>query len=159
MKHLIAILILQLGIVCTATSQNYYFVHGKMDPGMKAELSALVENWAQIYGLEDVTLAVMKCYLPRRVQGTTEYDRVELLNRKMILIRLNKNLTPYQQQEVLAHEMVHAHQLCTGDLVRHDRTTFTWKGKKYHNIEQIQHHRRPWEVEAISQSRLLLTSN
>lgn len=158
MKPLLTIFLLQMCIIWNAAGQNYIYIYGKMDPHAKAELSGLVQSWVHVYGMENVTIAVMKCFLPRRVQGTAEYDNVEQLERKMILIRLNRNLTPFQQQEVLAHEMVHAHQMYTGDLVRHDRTTFTWKGKQYHNIDKIQHHRRPWEVEAITQSRLLVVS-
>lgn len=158
MRLLCTILLLQFGVLCTASAQNYYYVYGKMDPDLKNELSTLIQNWSLAFGMQNVTVAVMKCYLPRSIQGTAEYNEVALLNRKMILIRLNTNLTPYQQLEVLAHEMVHAQQLYAGDLIRHDRTTFSWKGKKYHNIEQTQHHRRPWEVEAITQSKMLLVS-
>ena len=73
----------------------------------------------------------------------------------MILLRVNNNLDHVNVLLTLSHEMVHAYQFYTGELVRHDRTTYTWKGKLFRNIEQIAHHRRPWEIEAHQYSRLL----
>ena len=76
----------------------------------------------------------------------------------MILIRLNNRLAEEDYILILSHEMIHAYQYYTGDLIRHERINFTWKGTYYKNIHQLKHGKRPWEIEAIDQSMALTIS-
>lgn len=52
---------------------------------------------------------------------------------------------------IIAHEMVHVHQMFRGDLIfDYDNMIFTWKGKKYfkEDLDLMEYYDRPWEAEA-----------
>tara|TARA_R100000479_G_scaffold157042_1_gene93705 strand:+ start:183 stop:491 length:309 start_codon:yes stop_codon:yes gene_type:complete len=63
-------------------------------------------------------------------------------------IILNKNLEPHQEDEVIAHEMVHIDQMKRGDL-DYDNDFVYWKGKKYSRAQMQEGAKNlPWEAEA-----------
>lgn len=75
----------------------------------------------------------------------------------MILIRLSSRLMAKDYMQLISHEMIHAYQYYTGDLVRHVRIIFTWKSDNFKNVHQMDHAKRPWEMEAIDLANALTT--
>lgn len=142
-------------LTTTVYAQNYCYVSGGYDISQKQMISAQLKYCAELFGMENATIAVMENDLPRKLKANISYEENTQTNRKMFLIRLNSNLNESQILPTLSHEMIHAFQYYSGDLVRHDRYGFTWRGKFYMNIQRIDHSKRPWEIEANDQSVFL----
>ena len=67
-------------------------------------------------------------------------------------IILNNNLSPFQEQDVIDHEMVHICQMKRGDLDYDDNYVY-WKGKKYSRAQMKEGAKNlPWEKEAYSKT-------
>ena len=67
-------------------------------------------------------------------------------------IILNNNLSPFQEQDVIDHEMVHIDQMKRGDL-DYDNNNVYWKGKKYSRAKMKEGAKNlPWEAEAYKNS-------
>ena len=67
-------------------------------------------------------------------------------------IILNNNLSPFQEQDVIDHEMVHIDQMRRGDLDYDDNYVY-WKGKKYSRAQMKEGAKNlPWEAEAYRNS-------
>lgn len=67
-------------------------------------------------------------------------------------IILNNNLSPFQEQDVIDHEMVHIDQMRRGDLDYDDENVY-WKGKKYSRASMKEGAKNlPWEKEAYKNS-------
>jgi hypothetical protein len=67
-------------------------------------------------------------------------------------IILNNNLSPFQEQDVIDHEMVHIDQMRRGDL-DYDNNYVYWKGKKYSRAQMKEGAKNlPWEAEAYKNS-------
>ena len=65
-------------------------------------------------------------------------------------IILNNNLSPFQEQDVIDHEMVHIDQMRRGDLDYDDNYVY-WKGKKYSRASMKEGAKNlPWEKEAYN---------
>ncbi len=94
-------------------------------------------------------------YTTKKMNATIEYAETPVVKRKMFLIRVNNNLPYPEWQDVIAHEMVHARQYYTRQLIRNDRLTFLWKNRKYPLVNHIKHFERPWEIEAFAIGKLL----
>ena len=63
-------------------------------------------------------------------------------------IILNNNLSCFQEQSVINHEMVHIDQMKRGDLDYDDKYVY-WKGKKYSRSDMEEGAKDlPWEAEA-----------
>ena len=55
------------------------------------------------------------------------------------------------QSKVIAHEMIHIHQMVRGDLVfDYNNMLFHWKGKTFDKtqLDEMEYNDRPWEAEA-----------
>lgn len=139
-----------------ASAQIYCYVWGDFSEGQRSAFMDQIQKSANFFDMEDVTFAIIKCELPRGVNATTEYEYNEIVQRKMILFRISNH--PGTYKEVLAHEMIHGYQFYSSQLIRHDRFTYTWKGKKYEKIHKMDHCKRPWEIEAIAQSKQLVSA-
>jgi hypothetical protein len=67
-------------------------------------------------------------------------------------IILNNNLSPFQEQDVIDHEMIHIRQMKRGDL-DYDNNYVYWKGKKYSRAQMKEGAKNlPWEAEAYRNS-------
>jgi hypothetical protein len=67
-------------------------------------------------------------------------------------IILNNNLSPFKEQDVIDHEMVHIDQMKRGDL-DYDNNYVYWKGKKYSRAQMKEGAKNlPWEAEAYRNS-------
>ena len=68
-------------------------------------------------------------------------------------IILNNNLSPFQEQNVIGHEMVHIDQMKRGDLDYDDKYVY-WKGKKYSRAQMKEGAKNlPWEAEAYKKAK------
>ena len=68
-------------------------------------------------------------------------------------IILNNNLSPFQEQDVIDHEMVHIDQMKRGDL-DYDNNNVYWKGKKYSMAKMKEGAKNlPWEAEAYRKAK------
>ena len=68
-------------------------------------------------------------------------------------IILNNNLSPFQEQDVIDHEMVHIDQMRRGDLDYDDNYVY-WKGKKYSRKQMKEGAKNlPWEKEAYKKAK------
>lgn len=68
-------------------------------------------------------------------------------------IILNNNLSPFQEQDVIDHEMVHIDQMRRGDLDYDDNYVY-WKGKKYSRAQMKEGAKNlPWEKEAYNKTK------
>ena len=68
-------------------------------------------------------------------------------------IILNNNLSPFQEQDVIDHEMVHIDQMKRGDL-DYDNNNVYWKGKKYSRAKMKEGAKNlPWEAEAYRKAK------
>ena len=68
-------------------------------------------------------------------------------------IILNNNLSPFQEQSVIDHEMVHIDQMKRGDLDYDDQNVY-WKGKKYSRKQMKEGAKNlPWEKEAYNKTK------
>lgn len=137
-------------------AQNYFYIQGKISKNTKSEIKQELVFFAEFQNIENATISVMRCALPTGTNATLEFQDNKVSNRKMFLIRINEDLAYTSWQRILAHEMTHVNQYFTQQLVRHSRVSFSWRGKKYVDIQRIRHHKRPWEIEAIEQEKLLL---
>ena len=139
-------------------AQNYFYVNGDISACEKSNIKSQLEYIATLFNMQKVTIAVFKSEQPGNYNATIKYEPHQQDDRTMILIRLNNRLAKEDYILTLSHEMIHAYQYYTGDLIRHRRTNFTWKGTYYKNIHQLQYAKRPWEIEAIDQSKALTIS-
>ena len=130
-------------------AQNFYYVRSNSSSEEKSKLLDQLKFLSEQFDIKNVTFAIIVSELPDKIEATTEYSFNHVVQRQMILIRLNKNLAQHKTLRVLAHEMVHAYQYCSKELVRHTRKSFTFRGVKYKNVMAIPHSKRPWEIEAI----------
>jgi hypothetical protein len=65
-----------------------------------------------------------------------------------VMGKANNNVEPHQEDEVIAHEMVHIDQMKRGDL-DYDNDFVYWKGKKYSRAQMQEGAKNlPWEAEA-----------
>lgn len=140
-------------------TQNYYHIYNSVPISIKSELINFLDFWVDFYDIENATFTIKKDKLPSGINGAIEYGEAPVANRKMILIRINKYVHPRMIMEVMAHEMVHAYQFYSKDLVRCGQEAYIWKGKLYKNILEIRHRERPWEIEAKQQAQFLLKEN
>jgi len=68
-------------------------------------------------------------------------------------IILNNNLSCFQEQSVINHEMVHIDQMKRGDLDYDDQNVY-WKGKKYSRKQMKEGAKNlPWEKEAYKKAK------
>ena len=159
MKFLCTILIL---IVLFSSekviAQNYFYVKGDISVYEKNNIKSQLEYIVALFDMQKVTIAVFKSELPGNYNATIKYEPNQQDDRTMILIRLNKRLAEEDYILTLSHEMIHVYQYYSGDLIRHGRQNFTWKGTYYKNILKLPHAKRPWEIEAIDQSKALTIS-
>ena len=148
MKSLIAIFFsVFLGLsVCSA--QNYYHVLLDETTYRKEETVELLDQLAQQFGIRNSTFSVRMTGMPKGTNATIDYVKVDPLGRHMFLIMINRFHRNESITTSLIHEMVHAKQYYHEELVRYDKTDFMWNGIRYRNIAHIEHHRRPWEIEA-----------
>ena len=109
------------------------------------KLSKSVEAIAKQLGLEcDISL------IKTKHKATESYGfTAKILGKPTICIMADcpNEIT----HEVIAHEMVHVHQMQRGDLVfDYDNMLFHWKGQIYdaEKLESIEYNERPWEAEA-----------
>lgn len=130
-------------------AQNFYYVRSYSSTEEKCKLLDQLKYLSEQFDMENATFAIIVSKLPNKIEATTEYSFNHVVQRHMILIRLNKNLALHKTSRVLAHEMVHAYQYYSKKLVRHTRTSFTYLGVKYKNVAAIPHAKRPWEIEAM----------
>lgn len=154
-KPIISILILVFSVQ-NLHAQNYFYVHSHATPEEKDKMLHHLRVLSEQFDMEDVTFAIIVSKLPKKIEATTEYSFNSVVDRRMMLFRINTNLPHHKTFEVLAHEMVHAYQYYTKELVRYDRTTFSHKGVKYKNVSAIPHSKRPWEIEAIQYGQHLV---
>ena len=156
MTKLISIFLLLLVLLSEELiAQNYFYVHNNISQEEKLKMCDQMDYLSERLGMKDVTFAIIISRLPKSIEATTEYNYNDVVQRKMILFRINKKLPQHAIAQVIAHEMVHAFQFYSQDLIRHNRTTFVYKNKKYDNINKIPHQQRPWEIEALHHAPLL----
>lgn len=139
-------------------AQNYFYINGDITTKEKINIKSQIEYATMLFDMQDVTIAVFKCELPGNFNATIEYQPNHQNNRKMILIRLSSKLVAKDYMQIISHEMIHAYQYYTGDLVRQGRTIFTWRGDNFKNVHQMEHAKRPWEMEAIDLANALTDS-
>ena len=75
----------------------------------------------------------------------------------MIHILIEKSASYNKQMLVLAHEMIHLKQFVKGELIEHDEDHFTWQGKDFYRVRDIEYKRRGWEREALTLQNKLHT--
>ena len=151
---LYTLLILLPGI---ASAQIYCYFWGDFSETQKSQFEEMMKQSAVMLNMKDVTFSIMKCDLPIEINATTEFQKNPIVNRDMILFRINDRLKPEIYEEVIAHEIIHAYQFYTHQLIRINRVTFLWRGEQYNKINQMDYCQRPWEIEAIEQGEQLLS--
>ena len=132
--------------ICTA--QNYF--HVKLDDPIyrSDDIVLLLDHLAQQFDIKNSTFSVRMIGMQKGINATIDYVKVDATGRHMFLIKLNRFHRGESVTTSLIHEMVHAKQYYHEELVRYDRTEYMWNGTHYRNISYIEHHRRPWEIEA-----------
>ena len=159
MRHICIILFLgSIFVPIVSSAQTYCHIWGDFTGSQKSIIKDDIEKSAKFFDIQDVTFAVIKCRLPNTVNATTEYEDNKIVQRKMILFRINDCVKPEEYNLLIAHEMIHAYQFYTGQLIRHDRYTYTWQGVRFEKVHRIHHHKRPWEIEAMEQAEYLLAA-
>ena len=110
--------------------------------------------YAEVLGLENMTILIyFSPLLPKDMNGYTLYEEKPEYNSKTALIRINSTQHLSGILITLAHEMVHVHQFSLGNLVHHANNHYSWKGKNYYNITNIDYQARLWEKEALNLER------
>ena len=56
----------------------------------------------------------------------------------------------------LTHELTHARQWANGDMKWHGGSKRSFRGVYYHNVKEIPHGERPWEMEAYAEQAKML---
>lgn len=73
------------------------------------------------------------------------------------LMFLDKKLSKTETVECLAHELTHAKQYASGQMVDTTVDKVLWEGKSY-DLRKIKYWDRPWEVEAYGMEVCLVNS-
>lgn len=148
MKSLIAIFLCALVGTSICTAQNFYHVKLGEKSSNKDECIALLDQLTNQFGIENSTFSIRMTALPKGTNAIIEYSKVDATGRHNFLIALNRFHRRESITTSLIHEMVHAKQYYHEQLIRYDRTAYKWEGTHYRNVSHIEHHRRPWEIEA-----------
>ena len=134
--------------------QNTITIRG-IEGKKSEEIYHQVEFYASYFNLEGVNIMVNFSHqMPEHVEGFTSYQGNEYS--KNILIKISSRLSFSAKELTLAHEMVHAHQFVTGQLVHHKDNHFAWKGRVFKNVQRLNYKDRAWEEEAFKLEKTLL---
>jgi len=147
-KHSIIVFTILYGIQIHARNQVLIQGHSK---------SYLIEDAVHFYTqyLEiSPTINIVVQFtqnLPHHTHGATDYEKYETENGilEKVHIRIHEDLSKRLQEITLAHEMVHAMQYISGDLIRHGEGHIYWKGQHYSNLKWLKYQDRGWEKDAF----------
>lgn len=114
------------------------------------EYKEAAEFYAKKLGIPDDAIIAIGLYPDLPVSGYCEYHDEEIIPYCMIGLEMEPEEGEEDPLSILAHEMVHARQYISGDLVDHGQHC-SWKGTKYMEYEanSDEYFFSPWEVEAF----------
>ena len=108
------------------------------------------EFYAEKLGIPDDAIIAIGLYTGMDLAGYCEYNEEEALPYCLIGIDITEEEGQDPPMSTLAHEMVHARQYVSGDLVDGSSAQCRWKGKDYEMPETSSddYYFTPWEIES-----------
>jgi hypothetical protein len=108
------------------------------------------EFYAEKLGIPDEAIIAIGLYTGMELAGYCEYHDYELVPYCLIGIDTTEEEGQDHPLSTLAHEMVHARQYVTGDLVDVSSTQCRWKGNEHAmpEVSSDDYYFTPWEIEA-----------
>lgn len=144
---IISILLISAALPFSNDSKNQIRVINALDEQSTIKQA---QFYADILKIEDANIIIIFVNnLPNNLRGFTLYEEKPALDTKNIVIKLDRNLKPVEQELTLAHEMIHARQFYKHELIHHQENHYHWRGEDFDNIKKIPYRDRKWEKEAI----------
>ncbi len=104
----------------------------------------------------------------RKFSGKDDEGEIKVLDKvygyfkphRKFHIKIRRSLSDDEKLETLAHEFIHVAQNASGKLMERMQIgkcfyNMKWDGKYYGDFDRIEYHKRPWEIEAFENERVL----
>lgn len=124
-------------------------------------LDTIVHTGLNILEIDTVFININK--LSKDTKPDNSEDNIELLallqagENNTFSLSVNDNESRYEYIKIISHELIHLRDYYNKDLILFDNYGVIYKDKEWEDGRTVPYARRPWEIEAELQGRILAT--